>query len=96
MGFSAPRGKEQRERESWTWMLETFGCEQHFDLGKALAPGCVLLSCAVLCWGCLLCSMCSALIPESRWPVVNGTKMNIVMFLSIGTDPQKGGRFMLG
>lgn len=73
-------------------MLGTLGCEQHFDLGgKALALGCVLLSCSVLCWGCLPCSMCSALIPASRWPVTNGTKLNIVVFLSNGTDAHKGG-----
>lgn len=78
-------------------MLGTLGCEQHFDLGeKALAQGCVLLSCSVLCWGCLLCSMCSALIPASRWPVANGTKLNIVMFLSNGADAHKGGGAVLG
>lgn len=44
--------------------------------GKLYPPGCVLLSCAVVCWGCLPCSMCSTLIAESRWPVINGTRRN--------------------
>lgn len=63
---------------------------------KLQPPGCVLLSCAVWCRGCLLCSMCSVLISESRWSVGNSTRLNIVLCLIIGIDPHegRGGIFM--
>lgn len=58
--------------------------------GELQPPGCVLLSCAVWCRGCLLCSMCSVLISESRWSVGNSTRLNIVLCLIIGIDPHEG------
>lgn len=63
VGLSAPR------RESWTWTLQSFSCEQHFDFGKSFSPLDVFCYLA-LHWACLLCSMCSALISASRWPAV--------------------------
>lgn len=50
----------QEQKASWTWTLGTLGCEQHFDLGgKALAQGCVLLSCSALHWGCIYHAACA-------------------------------------